>query len=70
MIPRARAARDGGEAMDDLKCTRCCEPITDGYMIGDGDGTGQRFAHPECYRQYPGASRRAALRGRRDDETQ
>ena len=31
-------------------CTRCGKPITDGYMIGDGDGSGQRFAHPECYR--------------------
>lgn len=38
-----------------LSCTRCGDPITDGYMIGDGDGTGQRFAHPECCRQFPGA---------------
>lgn len=38
-----------------VSCTRCGDPIVDGYMIGDGDGTGQRFAHPECYRQYPGA---------------
>lgn len=41
----------------EMLCTRCEEPITDGYMIGDGDGSGQRFAHPECYRQYPGAYR-------------
>lgn len=40
-----------------MDCTRCGDPITDGYMIGDGDGSGQRFAHPECYRQYPGAYR-------------
>ena len=38
-----------------LLCTRCDDPITDGYMIGDGDGSGRRFAHPECFRQYPGA---------------
>ena len=38
-----------------MHCTRCSDPITDGYMIGDGDGTGHRFAHPECYRQFPGA---------------
>jgi hypothetical protein len=41
----------------DVNCTRCGDPITDGYMIGDGDGSGQRFAHPECYREYPGAYR-------------
>jgi hypothetical protein len=40
---------------EDVNCTRCGDPISDGYMIGDGNGSGQRFAHPECYRQYPGA---------------
>ena len=33
-----------------LICTRCNKPITDGHYIGDGDGTGNRFAHPSCYR--------------------
>lgn len=42
-------------AAEIVDCTRCGEPISDGYMIGDGDGTGRRFAHPECYREYPGA---------------
>lgn len=39
----------------EILCTRCSDPIDDGYMIGDGDGSGSRFAHPECYRQFPGA---------------
>jgi hypothetical protein len=26
-------------------------------MIGDGDGFGQQFAHPECYRLLSGTSR-------------
>lgn len=30
-------------------CTRCSKPIISGTMIGDGDGSGQRFAHPRCY---------------------
>jgi hypothetical protein len=30
-------------------CTICHQPIADGYMYGDGDGTGRRFAHPRCY---------------------
>lgn len=40
---------------EQVACTRCGDQITDGYMIGDGNGGGNRFAHPECYRQYPGA---------------
>lgn len=40
---------------NETTCTRCGDPITDGYMIGDGDGSGRRFAHPECFRQHPGA---------------
>ena len=42
-------------AVETVDCTRCGDEITDGYMIGDGDGYGRRFAHPECYREYPGA---------------
>lgn len=38
-----------------LFCTRCGDQITDGYMMGDGDGSGRRFAHPDCVRRYPGA---------------
>jgi hypothetical protein len=34
----------------DRVCTRCDKPIY-GSFIGDGDGTGQRFAHIECYRK-------------------
>jgi hypothetical protein len=30
------------------KCDICELPLT-GEMIGNGDGTGQRFAHPDCY---------------------
>lgn len=30
-------------------CTRCGQPITDGQCVGDGDGSGQRFAHVACY---------------------
>lgn len=47
--------QDGRDAREPINCTRCGDPITDGYMIGDGDGFGRRFAHPECYREYPGA---------------
>lgn len=32
-------------------CTICYREITGGQLIGDGDGGGQRFAHPECYRK-------------------
>lgn len=48
-----------------ISCTRCGDPITDGYMIGDGDGYGRRFAHPECYREYPGAYKHRAENDRR-----
>ena len=36
-----------------LKCT-ICGLVIDGSHIGDGDGTGQKFAHPECFyrREY------------------
>lgn len=30
-------------------CTICKTPIEDGVLMGDGDGTGQRFAHPACW---------------------
>lgn len=43
------AAQDGGSS-EPINCTRCGDPITDGYMIGDGDGSGRRFAHPDCWR--------------------
>ena len=33
-----------------MNCTICDLLIT-GPHIGDGEGTGQRFAHPECYRR-------------------
>lgn len=37
------------EALDAIiSCTRCDKPIH-GAMVGDGDGTGQRFAHKKCY---------------------
>lgn len=29
-------------------CNICTLPLA-GVMIGDGDGTGQKFAHPDCY---------------------
>jgi len=29
-------------------CTRCGEELS-GTVVGDGDGTGQRFAHIDCY---------------------
>lgn len=32
-------------------CSRCDLPITNGSFVGDGDGTGQQFAHFNCY--YP-----------------
>lgn len=32
-----------------VNCTICELPIDDGEMIGDGDGTGCKFAHPICY---------------------
>lgn len=31
-------------------CTICGQPIT-GAFIGDGDGSGQRFAHADCYHE-------------------
>jgi len=34
---------------EQYNCTICREPIADGYMYGDGDGSGRRFAHPRCY---------------------
>lgn len=30
------------------RCDICALPL-EGTMIGNGDGSGQRFAHPECY---------------------
>ena len=30
-------------------CTICTLPIQDGTLMGDGDGTGQRFAHTLCW---------------------
>lgn len=33
----------------DHHCTICNEPIGSGVFVGDGDGTGQRFAHKTCF---------------------
>lgn len=30
-------------------CVFCHKQISGGAMMGAGDGTGERFAHPECY---------------------
>ena len=37
-----------GEVLPPDLCSRCGLPL-ECVRIGDGDGTGQRFAHPECY---------------------
>jgi hypothetical protein len=39
-----------GEARDYEPCTRCGNPLGSGTIIGDGDGSGRRFAHAACYR--------------------
>jgi len=31
------------------QCEFCKKPIMGGSMIGAGDGTGDSFAHPDCY---------------------
>lgn len=35
-------------SQEELKCDICALPLGDA-MIGNGNGSGQRFAHPECY---------------------
>lgn len=50
-----------------LGCTICGAQITGGYMYGDGDGSGRRFAHPRCWHLRvldgtDGANRARALR--------
>jgi hypothetical protein len=45
-------------------CDICRLPL-EGTRIGNGDGTGQRFAHPECFyraRAEAAEAREAALR--------
>lgn len=45
----------------DIKCTICTQALgMNEAIIGDGDGTGRRFAHASCYR------RRAAETAERD----
>ena len=44
------------EATDDvsfLPCTRCKRALGVGAIVGDGDGSGNRFAHRECYEVKP-----------------
>lgn len=33
------------------RCTTCHYPLHDLPFVGDGDGSGQRFAHLSCFRE-------------------
>jgi hypothetical protein len=35
--------------MENIKCTICDLPLGKGTIVGDGDGTGSRFAHKHCW---------------------
>lgn len=43
--------------MSEYVCVSCGLPITGGKMYGAGDGTGQKFACPECH--WRGEAKRA-----------
>jgi hypothetical protein len=52
-----------GSNSPDAGETRCdiCKLPLEGTRIGHGDGTGQRFAHPECYYREKHSSLLSAL---------
>ena len=49
----------------ELPCSRCGEPLGDDTFVGDGDGTGQQFAHYRCSDRGLAAARRGEELARR-----